>query len=97
MRWIACALLFAASTAFSHSLWWVKPTTYSDGTPINVTDSVSTVIEWSDGETFGAVDGIRTVARPSPRTCGARLSAHFRLVRFQVLRRGCLGIDGFRR
>jgi hypothetical protein len=68
MRWIALALLFAAPSAFAHSLWWVKPTHYADGREIGPSDVVSTLIEWSDGTVFGEVHGTRAVATASSVT-----------------------------
>lgn len=60
---IALAALCVAGPALAHGLWWVKPTLNTDGTAI--TETVSTLIEWSDGETFGEVAGSRTVTASS--------------------------------
>jgi hypothetical protein len=63
---IAAAALCAAGPAFGHGLWWQKPTAWDDGSPI--TEPISTLVEWSDGDTFGEVHGTRLVATASSAT-----------------------------
>jgi hypothetical protein len=57
------ALLCVSLPALGHTLWWTKPVRNTDGTEI--TAPVSTLIEWSDGATFGAVAGSRAVGAAS--------------------------------
>jgi hypothetical protein len=49
MRWIALLAMLAASPCFAASttLRWVNPTTFLDGTPLDVADIVSRRIQWT--------------------------------------------------
>jgi hypothetical protein len=40
---------------------WAHPTAYSDGSALVAADIASTTIEWSNGSTFGTVNGSQVV------------------------------------
>lgn len=60
----AIVALFALAVLPVHAatIQWTHPTTYSDGSALALSDIASTTIEWSNGATFGAVNGSQVVS-----------------------------------
>lgn len=67
MRALYAALaVLIASPAMAHQLWWNRTTTYSNGDQIDITDTVTYRLEWTDGnEDFSELEGSRTTQAAS--------------------------------
>lgn len=62
MRLIAAALAALVTfPALAANVTWVNPTQFEDNSPLVAADIASTTVQWSNGTTFGAVNGSQVV------------------------------------
>ena len=62
MRVIVAALLCAISfPAFAANVTWTNPSSFEDGSALVAADIASTTVQWSNGTSFGTVNGSQVV------------------------------------